>query len=146
MRCRRFSFLITAVLLAGLIAAPAQGQSDDERTATAKKAAAEWLDLVDANDYDASWEEAASLLKSQVTAEQWAVQVQQVHDQLGEFQERSLIAARYTTSLPNVPDGEYVIAQYRAQFSNQTVIETATLAKEGSTWRIAGYFVRPENQ
>lgn len=142
----RLHVFSAALVMLALFVAPVQAQSDDENVAAAKEAATEWLDLVDANNYQASWEEAATLLKSQVAAEQWATQIQQVHDQLGAFQERSLIAARYTTSLPNVPEGEYVVAQYRAQYDNQTVIETATLVNEEGTWRIAGYFVRPESQ
>lgn len=138
--------LALILLTAGLAVAPVQAQSNEEQVTAAKEAAAEWIELLDANDYQATWEQAASLLKSQVTADQWANQIQQVHSQFGELQERSLVAARYTTSLPNVPEGEYVIAQYRAQYGNQTLIETATLMKDGDAWRVAGYFVRPENQ
>jgi len=127
------------------VVAPAQAQSNDDAVEAAKQSAQGWLALVDAGDYETSWEDAAKLLKSQITAEQWAARVEQVHSQLGTFQERSLIAARYTTSLPNVPDGEYVVAQYRAQYGDTTVVETATLMKEDDAWRIAGYFVRPEN-
>ncbi len=142
----RLCMLVLLLLIIGRATAPAHAQSDDEQVTAAKEAAAEWIELLDANDYQATWEQAASLLKSQVSADQWASQIQQVHSQLGAMQERSLIAARYTTSLPNVPEGEYVVAQYRAQYGNQTVIETATLTKDGDAWRVAGYFVRPENQ
>jgi len=146
MRYNVLHVLTLLMLTVGLAVAPAQAQSNDEKVTAAKEAAAEWIELLDANDYQATWEQAASLLKSQVTADQWANQIQQVHSQFGELQERSLIAARYTTSLPNVPEGEYVIAQYRAQYGNQTLIETATLTKDGDAWRVAGYVVRPENQ
>lgn len=146
MRYSRLYPLALLLLAIGLAAAPAHAQSNDEQVEVAKSAAAEWLELLDANDYQATWEEAASLLKSQVTADQWASQIQQVHSQLGALRDRSLIAARYTTSLPNVPEGEYVVVQYRAQYGSKTTIETATLMKDGEAWRIAGYFVRPENQ
>jgi len=146
MRSNRFYMLVLILLTIGLVAAPAHAQSNDEQVTAAKKAAAEWLELLDANDYQATWEQAANLLKSQVTADQWASQIQQVHAQLDTLQSRSLIAARYTTSLPNVPEGEYVVAQYRAQYGGQNTVETATLTKEGDAWRVAGYFVRPENQ
>jgi len=146
MRSNRFYMLVLILLTIGLVAAPVHAQSNDEQVTAAKEAAAEWLELLDANDYQATWEQAANLLKSQVTADQWASQIQQVHAQLDTLQSRSLIAARYTTSLPNVPEGEYVVAQYRAQYGGQNTVETATLTKEGDAWRVAGYFVRPENQ
>jgi hypothetical protein len=53
-------------------------------------------------------------------------------------------AARYTRSLPGVPDGEYVVIQYEAHFEHKDgAIETVTprLEKDGS-WKVTGYFVR----
>lgn len=146
-RCTRIVSGLAVIMLAiGLCSVPAQAQSNDEQVEAAKEATQEWLALVDAGDYEASWEQAAGLLKSQITAKQWAERIQQVKSQLGAPGERALIAARYTTSLPNVPEGEYVVVQYRAQYGGQNVVETATLTNDEGTWRVAGYFVRPAEQ
>jgi hypothetical protein len=144
MRSRISALALALLVLAST--APALAQSNDANVDAAKQAAQEWLALIDANKYEASWSEAASIFTSQVTAEQWAAQVQQAHSQLDSLQSRSLIAARYTESLPNLPKGDYVVTQYRATYGSQKTVETITLTKEQDTWRVAGYFIRPENQ
>ncbi len=141
----RLSVLALALLF---IASPvsAFAQSEDARVDAAKQAAQEWLTLIDADQYQKSWEEAASIFTSQVTADQWAAQVQQAHSSLDSLQSRSLIAARYTNSLPNLPQGDYVVAQYRALYGSRSTVETITLTKDQDEWRVAGYFIRPEDQ
>lgn len=147
MRSQRL--LVVCVFIALLITGattPALAQSDDAKVEAAKQAAQEWLALLDANDYEATWTEAASLFKSQITTEQWIKQIQQAHSSLDALQSRSVVAARYAESLPNVPEGEYVVVQYRTVYGDKRTIETMTLTKDGDAWRTAGYFVKPENQ
>lgn len=144
MRFRLFVFLLAGLILAGV--APAVAQSNADSVDAAKQVAQEWLALIDANKYQQSWSEAASILTSQVTAEQWAAQIQQVHGQLGAKESRALIAARYTDSLPNMPKGDYVIAQYEATYGGKATVETLTLMKDQDAWRVAGYFIRPQEQ
>ena len=146
MRIPRFLLVCVVTLLFAGAATPALAQSNEAEVDTAKAAAQEWLDLLDANRYEATWETAASMFRAQVTAEQWTQQIQQAHSQLDSLQSRSLVAARYTTSLPNVPEGEYVVAQYRAQYGDTNTVETITLMKDDDAWCTAGYFVQPENQ
>ena len=125
---------------------PALAQSNDAQVEAAQKAAQEWLALLDANNYEATWENAASMFKTQVTTDQWVQQIKQAHSQLDSLQSRSVVAARYTESLPNVPEGEYVVVQYRTVYGDMSTIETMTLMKDGDAWRTAGYFVKPEDQ
>jgi hypothetical protein len=58
--------------------------------------------------------------------------------------ERRLISARYATSLPGAPDGEYVVIQYKTRFANKkNAIETVTPMKQRSGhWRVSGYYIR----
>ena len=139
----RFPLLVLAVFFLACTA-PALAQSDD--VDAAKHAAQDWLALIDDDKYEASWSETASIFTSQMTAEQWAAQVQQAHASLGDLASRSLIAARYTETLPNMPKGDYVIAQYRATYGDQPTVETLTLTKDQDAWRVAGYFIQPEEQ
>jgi len=143
----RSSFFIGG-LLALLLIAPRSlpAQSNEQAVEAAKEAAQEWLVLLDADDYEATWEEAATLFKSKVTAEQWAAQVRQAHSSLDSLRSRSLAAARYTTSLPNVPEGEYVVAQYKSIYGEKETVETMYVKKDDGTWRVAGYFVKPAGQ
>lgn len=121
-------------------------QSHEEDVEEAKQAAQKWLALLDADKLEATWREAASSFRAQIpTAEQWASQVRQAHSSLDSLRDRSLAAARYTTSLPNpnVPEGEYVVTQYRARYGTKTFAETVILTRDEKAWKVVGYFIKP---
>jgi FKBP-type peptidyl-prolyl cis-trans isomerase len=139
-------------LLLGLVLAPsqsAQAQSNEEAVEAAKQEAQEWLDLFDARELKATWEEASSYFKSQISAEQWVARIRQTREQqpvLDSLRSRSLVTARYTTSLPKAPDGEYVVVQYEGTYADESWAETVTLKKDPDGWRVAGYFMKPTGQ
>jgi hypothetical protein len=112
----------------------------------AEVAAQAWLRLVDARHYDESWDSAAAVFRSAVTKPAWSGAVREGRAPFEPLGERSLLGATYSTQLPNVPPGEYVVLQYRTKAgSGKTVIETVTPAKgTDGRWRVAGYYVRPE--
>ena len=63
---------------------------------------------------------------------------------LGNIGTRHLKSATFTTKLPNVAAGEYVILEFEASFTNAPgMIETVTprLEKHGK-WKVSGYFVK----
>jgi len=110
----------------------------------AQQSAESWLALVDSGKYAESWQDAASLFKSHVTKDQWQSMIGAVRDPLGTNTSRKLKSAKYTTSLPGAPDGQYVVIQYESIFEHkQSAIETITpmLDKDG-TWRVSGYFIK----
>ncbi len=120
------------------------GQKNPEAVAAATTAAEDWLQLLDNGDYARSWQEAAPVFKSSVTQDGWAQMVKPVREPLGGVESRTLIRARYTTSVPGAPDGDYVVIQYRTNFSNKKdAIETITpmLTADGE-WRVSGYFIK----
>ncbi|KPJ71393.1 hypothetical protein AMJ52_08655, partial [candidate division TA06 bacterium DG_78] len=63
---------------------------------------------------------------------------------LGKLVSRTVKSAKYTTSLPGAPDGEYVVIQYEASFENkQSAIETVTPMKDtDGAWRVSGYYIK----
>lgn len=60
--------------------------------------------------------------------------------------------ARYSTTMPGAPDGEYVVLTFEAAYGNKAAAtETVTAMMDGSEWRVAGYYIRcstawPSNQ
>ena len=67
-----------------------------------------------------------------------------VRKPLGKLLHRQLGSAAYSTSLPGVPDGQYVLSQYRTSFEHKAdAIETvvAQLDTDG-TWRVSGYYIK----
>src|SRR6476469_4662028 len=112
----------------------------------AEAAAQAWLRLGDARHDDESWDSAAAVFRSAVTKPAWSGAVREGRAPFEPLRARSLLRATYSTQLPNVPPGEYVVLQYRTKAGNgKTVVETVTPAKSADgRWRVAGYYVRPE--
>lgn len=115
-----------------------------DSAAEARRAAEEWLGLVDTGDYRQSWMQAAGFFKKQVTQQQWQAAATKVRAPLGEVQNRSFSVAQATNSLPGAPDGEYVVIQFKTSFANKkSAVETITPMKDDDgVWRVSGYFVR----
>ena len=126
-----------------LVLNPVPGFADEEKETQAKRAALAWLALIDATQYGASWQEAASLFKSQVGKPAWIKAVTAARRPLGALVTRELSSATYATSLPGAPDGEYVVLQFTTRFENKArAVETVTPMMDGNRWRVAGYYVR----
>jgi len=142
--------LLCAAVLGYLMMAPAvhaqAADSTGPAVSAAQDAAQAWLKLVDARRYDQSWDSAAAVFRSAVTKSQWAGAVKEGRARFEPLGERTLITATYTTELPNVPDGQYVVIQYRTKAGQgKTVVETITPARDkDGRWRVAGYYIRPD--
>ena len=132
----RISVTLLAVMLVPASVFP--GTSKEQ----ALLAAEEWLELVDQGEYEESWNEAAELFKSAVTAEQWQNSITAARRPLGRLISREVRSTVYTTSLPGAPDGEYYVIQFNASFSNkESAVETVTPMKgEDGIWRVSGYY------
>jgi Protein of unknown function (DUF4019) len=131
-------FSLIVMVSSGLHAAAAT------REQAAQEAAQQWLSLVDAGDYAESWQTASGGFKHAVSQQQWQDALTAVRRPLGDLEKREFKSAEYKTSLPGVPDGEYVVLIFNTVFENKkAAVETLTmqLEKDG-TWRSSGYFIR----
>jgi hypothetical protein len=116
----------------------------DDAVAGARGAARSWLALVDSGRYGESWTAAASFFRSSIPQQSWEAAVSSVRGPIGPLQSRHFRSATYTRSLPGVPDGEYVVIQYDAQFQNKAAaVETVTPMRESDgSWKVSGYYIR----
>ena len=133
---------VTLLALLGGIWMNATAQQTTEQIA--EQSAEAWLARVDSGEYIESWEQASSLFKSHVSKDDWSKMLKATLGPLGKNTSRKLKSARYTTSLPGVPDGEYVVIQYDSSFEHkQSAIETVTpmLDKDG-LWHVSGYLIK----
>ncbi len=103
-----------------------------------------WLALVDAEQYEDSWEQACAFFRGVVPKDQWVTQVAGVRAPLGAVSSREVASAEYTTKLPGAPDGEYVVIQYRTKFQNKAdAVETVTpMRDKDGVYRVSGYYIR----
>jgi hypothetical protein len=76
--------------------------------------------------------------------ESWQKTLKANRRHLGKVVSRKLKSATYTKTLPNAPEGEYVVIQYDTSFENRAnAIETVTPMKEkDGKWRVAGYYIK----
>jgi hypothetical protein len=133
--------MLVAICAGGIALVRADDQSAVEQ---AKKAADAWLKLVDEGKYRESWERAATFFKDHVTAAGWEQMVAPSRKPLGAVVSRNFKLAKYTTSVPGAPDGQYVVIQYDTSFANKkAAVETITpmLDKDGQ-WRVSGYYIK----
>ena len=124
--------------------ASAAPSAEEAAQAAAREGAQTWLALVDAGQFEASWDAAANLFKSSVTKEQWSASLKGAREPLGAVSSRQLQGSEYKTSLPNAPEGKYVVVYYDSAFAQKAPAkESVTLIEEpDASWKVAGYFIQ----
>ena len=137
--------LTVVILTMSMILCFWQGAKSNPEAAKAAVAVAEgWLELVDTEQYEASWNEAASYFQGAVSQEQWLFSMESVRKPLGQKLARSLKSQQYHSSLPGAPDGEYVVIQFNTSFAHKrSAVETVTPMKDqDGKWRVSGYYIK----
>lgn len=144
---KRTHFAALALLLAcpSLGAAPALAAQAVTAEPAAREAAEKWLAMVEAGDFQASWDEAGEMFREGTTAQAWARQAADGQQRIGEVVARELAEQHAVTDPPDAPPAEYVFLRYHSQFSVAgPALETVVLIREVERgWRVIGYFVQP---
>jgi hypothetical protein len=132
-------FLLIATILGSVAYGAGTIQEKD-----AFLAAEKWLERIDKGEYAASWREAAEYFKTAITEEEWVQSLQAVRKPLGKLFSRKLQSLTPKTSLPNTPDGKYVVIKFETSFENKkSGLETVTPQLEGDgKWRVSGYHIK----
>lgn len=133
----RLIFILTLLLL------PLHTLAEtDETEQVALGVAQSWLAQVDAGDYAASWNSASAVFKNTVDKQQWEKVAKDMR-QVGSVVGRSLNSATYTTSMPNAPEGEYVVILFDSEFSKQKSVTEKIIPMRGDDgkWRVGGYYI-----
>src|SRR5262245_23273852 len=133
---------VAALLLGLALAAPLHAADAPEDAAQA--AAESWLKLVDAGNYDESWDQAARLFKGSVTKEHWRDAIGGSRGPFGRPVSRKLKSREFRERLPGAPDGKYVVVMFDTVFEKKAAaVETVTpMMDPDGKWRVSGYFIR----
>jgi len=100
--------------------------------------AREWLVLGDQGRWNDGWLATASSFRKLNTSERWAEVAAKVRGPLGAVVSRTALSQE---SVPAPPDGVEVV-KFRTSFANKAnVIETVSLAREGSDWKVVGIYL-----
>ena len=130
-------------------AEPAEPVAQTEATpssaqdARSESAALAWLALADAGEWEESWDAAADMFQSEVTAAQWAAAASDVRSPLGDVVSREVLAIQQTADLPGVPEGDYTVIQFATAFAaSPSSVETVIMRAEDGDLKTVGYFIR----
>jgi hypothetical protein len=142
----KFAKAVSIVFLFTLTAAHA-AMVEKSETAAASAAQA-WLGRVDANNSALSWNEASTLFRERMSQSEWKSTILRARHYLGPLRRRNLQSAAYELTVHGLPDGEYVIVKFLADFAQfQSVIETVVAKKDADgMWRVADYYIAPEGK
>jgi hypothetical protein len=133
--------LLKAALAVSLVISPALAA--DAREQAAAKAVEAWLAIHDAGRYDESWDAAAEYVKKRIPRSKWEDTMQSHRAPLGGVQSRSAQAASYSATLPGMPDGDYVVLQYKTSFEKKnSAIETIIPMLEDGQWKVMTYRIQ----
>jgi uncharacterized protein (TIGR03067 family) len=125
-------------------------RAEAERKAAAKieaatKVAEAYLKLVDQGDYAQCWEQSAQFIHKTISKNDMVRLSEQTLKPLGKLISRTMVGPpRYRTTLPSLPEGEYVLFQYRSQFANaknMAEVVIPGLEKDGH-WRVSVFLVQ----
>lgn len=114
----------------------AVGSSAQETPVT--QTARQWLALVDASDWEASWASTAQSFRDLNSVEAWQSASLKARVPRGRAVSRRLASEE---SIPAPPHG-YQLVRFKTRFANGgEVSETLSLAREGATWKVTGYYI-----
>ncbi len=120
-------------------ATTAEATTSDSKPVAAAKA---WLAMTDAGAYTESWSDTSEYFQGVVTAQQLNQSLSAVRTPMGELVSRVTISEEAMTSLPGAPDDDYVVIQFKTEFTSKKVaIETVTVAMD-KEWKVAGYYIK----
>jgi hypothetical protein len=105
-------------------------------------AARYWLTLMDAGNYEMTWDEASSLFQRGLAQAQWVTQAKAAREPLGAIASRVKPSVRFAASLPGAPDGQYAVLEFHSKFEHKRdAVETVTMMIDDGSWKLAGYFI-----
>jgi hypothetical protein len=119
-------------------------QAQQDAVQLASRQAEEWMAKLDAGKYEECWTDASELVRNAVTMEKFESSMKAAREPMGKLNSRKLQSASYTTLLPGVPAGEYVVILYETSFEHTPVAhETVIMSREkDKVWRVAGYYIK----
>ncbi len=122
---------------------PAGAAAQIRKSAEAFDSAQTWLNLVDLGQYAAAWEASAGANKDAITKDSMVEKYSGFRAPMGRVVSRKLKSARYTTSLPGAPPGEYVMIEFNTTFDNSGgYLERITpMLDADGQWKVSGYYL-----
>lgn len=129
-----------------LLAVGACRESSPEAEQAAYEATKPWLAMMDAGEYEQSWEAAAPWFRDNIgSVDQWLAKAQETRKPLGALRSRELKMTTFKTNPMGAPDGEYTIVVYDARWEKGDILETVSMQRQADgSWQVVGYHVKQQ--
>ncbi len=109
----------------------------------AKKAAQNWMSLIDGEKYSQAYSLTAPYFKENISEKSWLSKIKPVLQSRSPISDRKLFASKHFTSLPDAPDGDYFVMQFSSEGSKKNeTIETITPVLDNGQWKVCGYYIK----
>jgi hypothetical protein len=140
--------LVTFALAGLAMALPISLLADANKNAEIKKlqeseaTTKSWLSLIDAAQYDKSWDAASKVLQLTVPRAQWTKIMDQIRKPLGKPVSRKVTDVRTSKDPHGLPPGDYMVYVYQTKFPGKDdSYEMLTLVYDESKWQVMTYQV-----
>jgi DNA-binding CsgD family transcriptional regulator len=104
----------------------------------ATQSARRWLSLVDASDWQSSWQTTGESFRQLNTVELWTSVSEKVRTPLGGVVSRKLILEE---DVPTPPSGNIVVKFQTGFAGKPQATETIALSREADAWKVVGYYI-----
>ena len=103
-----------------------------------------WLKLLDEGKFAESYAAASGFLKGKVTNDKWKTDIAEAIKPYGRTESRKNLGCMFSTRLPGMPDGDYVMLHFECVHSSgKAAVENVTMLLEDGKWKAAGYYIAP---
>ena len=103
-----------------------------------------WLKLLDEGKFAESYAAASGFLKGKVTNDKWKTDIAEAIKPYGKTESRKNLGCMFSTRLPGMPDGDYVMLHFECVHSSgRAAVENVTMLLEDGKWKAAGYYIAP---
>ncbi len=137
--------LVAIIAVSAIMFYPSFSKRIDPQVLTAGTEAAEdFLQLVDAEEFEQSWNSSSSLMREKIFLEVWNQQIPAMRSRVGKLNNRKQDNASFSDWAEDAPDGQYLTFKYASSFEKKAAaMETVILIlEEDNRWRVAGYFIK----
>lgn len=118
---------------------PTAGTASEQAEAAA--AARGYLALIDNEQYEKTWEQGGSALKTMTNRFVWINTLKVLNQTLAISSARELEGFGFSTQIDaRVPPGSYVLVQFKSQSGKVTTTEKVVMQEEHGAWKLIGYF------
>lgn len=130
------------ILLADTPKHPGKKDDDVQRLKDSDGATKKWLSLVDAGDYEKSWDNSSKVLQLTVPRAQWKTIMETIREPLGKAVSRQMTDVRVSKDPQGLPPGDYMVFVYQTKFQHKdSGYEMLTLVYDQGNWQVMTYQV-----